>query len=293
MRRFLMMSVWVLGFVPAFPALAQSTGPAAPVNAVTTDKTMPEPELTAEEAAKNAPPDVQPQDGVDNAPTAKIDPKANPEVFDAARKATAGDKAKAKDTAKDKTGTATPAPLPAPAVPAAAGAVQTQAAAKPALTEVLAKDGDFSTFLALLKAAGMDAVLADKAPHTLFVPTDAAFKGMDKDKLDSLKKSENKAQLVDLLNYHVVNGLVPRAALDNNSSEVLTATLKRLRVVGKDGKLTVNGIKVGDKDETADNGVVYKIDKVIEAEAVRPAPVTAGPKAETGEKDGKKSWFKF
>ncbi len=91
--------------------------------------------------------------------------------------------------------------------------------------------GEFKTFQKLLVLAGMESVLTDAAPHTLFVPTDAAFARMDQGHLASLMKPENKAQLVELINLHVVNGAVPRKSLDNRTSEVLTGTLKRLEVV--------------------------------------------------------------
>lgn len=151
-------------------------------------------------------------------------------------------------------------------------------APKVLLSDVLGKDGDFDTLLELVKLAGLDAVLADTAtPHTIFAPSDDAFSDMESKLLDDLRKPENKDKLVDFLSYHIVNGKITRAALDNNSSEVMTTTLKRLRVVGDKGKLSVNGIAVDETDAETDNGVVFKIGKVItsEAERVTVAPVGA------------------
>lgn len=134
--------------------------------------------------------------------------------------------------------------------------------------------GNFKTFQKLLVLAGMESVLTDPAPHTLFMPTDAAFAKMDKGHLASLMKPENKAQLVELVNLHIVNGAVDRKTLDNRTSEVLTGTLKRLEVVGHAGELTVNGHNIGKADLKAANGVVYALDTVIEGEAVKPALLT-------------------
>lgn len=204
--------------------------------------------------------------------------------------------------------------------------------AKSAIKDALEKDSDVETFMELLKEAGMETVLTDTStPHTLFVPTDEAFDDLPSGMIKDLRDPENKDKLVDLLNLHIVNGRVAPQMLDNITSEVLTTTLKRLRVVGEKGKFTVNGINVEDKVIEADDGVVYKLEKVITSEAERealpfaptPQPPAPGPAAETapeaqksdttetspapaaaapaapesapaeGEKAAKKAWYKF
>ena len=301
MRRFLMISVSVLAFGAVLPAHAQDTAQDKAATAVTG--------AVSEAATKAA-------DTVDTAATAAAT-QATDAVKAAAEKPATDKKQDSKklDSKKDdkkdaaKAAAVTPAETPKTEAPKAetpkAEAAKTETpkaeVAKTTLAALLSKDGKADTFLSLLKAAGMEGILTGKDAHTLFIPTDSAFDDKDKGKLASLKKPENKAQLVDLLNFHIVNGMVPRSALDNNSSEVLTATLKRLRVVGKSGKLTVNGIAIEDKEGVADNGVAYTIDKVIEAEAGRPvaaapagsATETKDAKPETGEKAAKKPWYKF
>ncbi|MBU6234682.1 MAG: fasciclin domain-containing protein [Alphaproteobacteria bacterium] len=148
------------------------------------------------------------------------------------------------------------------------------------LKEVISDEDDLEDFVDLMKKAGFEkTVLDNPAPFTLFVPTNEALDKAEK-KLDEAQKSSNKDALADIINYHIVNGLVTRSALDNNTSEVLSTTLKRLRVVGKDGKLTVNGMKVEDKELTAGNAVIYKLDGVLGLEdPAAPAPVVEAPKA--------------
>lgn len=187
----------------------------------------------------------------------------------------------AKDEAKEGVSAeAAKMPMPeAEAVPAPAP----EAAPLPPLAEILEKDAAISAFYGWLKKAELIKKIEEKtSQHTLFVPTNEAFKAIEK-KLEELEKAGHKQMISDVLNFHIVNGMVPRQALDNNSSEVLSTTLKRLRVVGKDGKLTVNDIKVDDKEETAANGIVYKIDGIIGADVLG-ATVPETPAAKSEEK---------
>merc|ERR1712086_970685 len=63
-------------------------------------------------------------------------------------------------------------------------------------------------FYAALKASGLDRILNDPlvGPITVFAPSDTAFAALPKGTLGNLLKPENKAQLVDLLKYHVIGG---------------------------------------------------------------------------------------
>ena len=67
---------------------------------------------------------------------------------------------------------------------------------------------DLSTLLTALKAADLVDMLSgdfdtSPGPFTVFAPTNEAFAALPADTLSNLLKPENKAQLVDLLTYHV------------------------------------------------------------------------------------------
>jgi len=74
------------------------------------------------------------------------------------------------------------------------------------IVENLSKSRDHTTFIAALKATGVDATLKGPGPVVVFAPTDAAFAKIPKDKLDDLMKPENTAKLAAVLNYHIVPG---------------------------------------------------------------------------------------
>jgi len=94
---------------------------------------------------------------------------------------------------------------------------------------------------------------------TVFAPTNDAFTALPKGVLDSLMKPENKAQLVDLLTYHVVGGAYYLKDFQGSLSDIQSV----------EGKLVqTNGIKINDAnivtpDVMASNGVVHVVDGVL------------------------------
>jgi uncharacterized surface protein with fasciclin (FAS1) repeats len=66
--------------------------------------------------------------------------------------------------------------------------------------------GNFVSFAACVKAAGLTDALAAKGPFTIFAPTDEAFKKLPSGAYDALLK--DSAKLKAILNYHVVSGYV-------------------------------------------------------------------------------------
>merc|ERR1719199_1644811 len=63
---------------------------------------------------------------------------------------------------------------------------------------------DLSTLVAAVVAADLADTLSSPGPFTVFAPTNDAFNALPDGTLDSLMKPENKAQLVDILTYHVL-----------------------------------------------------------------------------------------
>jgi len=67
--------------------------------------------------------------------------------------------------------------------------------------------GSFKTLAQALQAADLvSSTLKGPGPFTVFAPMDAAFANLPAGALDTLLKSENKAQLRSVLTYHVVPG---------------------------------------------------------------------------------------
>jgi uncharacterized surface protein with fasciclin (FAS1) repeats len=129
------------------------------------------------------------------------------------------------------------------------------------IVETAKAAGGFGTLLAAVEAAGLSDTLKGDGPFTVFAPTDSAFAALPEGTVDTLLKPENRAQLTDILTYHVVPGKV--------MSSDLTEGMKAKTVQGGELSITlaggakVNGANVTTADVAASNGVIHVIDQVI------------------------------
>merc|ERR1711907_346049 len=130
------------------------------------------------------------------------------------------------------------------------------------IVDLAVETADLSTLATAIEAADLVGTLLGKGPFTVFAPTNAAFDALPAGTLDSLLEPANKAQLVDVLTYHVLSGDVRAADITNKAT---VATLEgndiTTRLVGDN--VFVNNAKVTTADVAATNGVVHIIDTVI------------------------------
>ena len=123
-------------------------------------------------------------------------------------------------------------------------------------------NGNFRTLVAALNAAALAATLKGAGPFTVFAPNDAAFQNLPNGTLNDLLKPENKRQLVDILQYHVISGLYAAANLTSGQNLAM--------LNGMDVSVAINGqtVKVNDAtviqaDVNTVNGYIHVIDKVL------------------------------
>ena len=87
-----------------------------------------------------------------------------------------------------------------------------------------------------------------------------AFAKIPDDRLQALLK--DKKALTAVLTYHVVSGKVMAAdAVKIDSAKTVEG--QALAIAAKDGKLTINGVKVVKTDIVCSNGVIHVIDTVL------------------------------
>ena len=164
---------------------------------------------------------------------------------------------------------ATPAPTAAPTmapepttIPEPTALPPTETPKPATIVDIAVADGNFTTLVAALKAAGLDQTLAGDGPFTVFAPTDAAFAKLPAGTVESLLLPENKAKLVQILTYHVVAGKVMAADVSNLTSADTTAELPVSVKVDMD-KVMINDATVSTADIVASNGVIHVIDSVL------------------------------
>jgi len=131
------------------------------------------------------------------------------------------------------------------------------------IVDVAVADGRFTTLVAALQAAGLDATLDDEnAEFTVFAPTDDAFDLLGQDTIDSLLADTET--LTDILTYHVLTGEVSASqaiSLAGSTAEMVNGDSIGLSLDGDD--LLVNTSTVIITDVQADNGIIHVIDAVL------------------------------
>lgn len=154
--------------------------------------------------------------------------------------------------------------------------------AKPNIVELAESVADLSTLVAAVVGADLVDTLSSPGPFTVFAPSNAAFAALPDGTLDSLMKPENKADLVDILTYHVLPSQVLSTDLDLFQA-VETVQGELLHVTKWGGAVRVgSSLKSEDlrmvtaADNLASNGVAHIIDGVL-LPPNAPAPPPALP----------------
>lgn len=143
------------------------------------------------------------------------------------------------------------------------------------IVQTAASQQNFSTLVSAVQAAGLSDTLSGEGPYTVFAPTNAAFGKLPDGTVKNLLKPENKAQLSQILSYHVAKGSVSAQDLvkkinENggsyqiqtlNGAQKFTAKLQDGKPVLTDGQ--GNTSSVTQTDINAQNGVIHVIDSVI------------------------------
>jgi uncharacterized surface protein with fasciclin (FAS1) repeats len=129
------------------------------------------------------------------------------------------------------------------------------------ILDVAAANGNFTTLVAAVEAAGLEDTL-NSGTFTVFAPTDEAFAALPAGTVENLLKPENRDQLVALLTRHVVADKVTAAMLpDNPTVEALSGETLMPKV--SDSGVTINNARVLQADVSASNGVIHVIDSVL------------------------------
>jgi len=122
-----------------------------------------------------------------------------------------------------------------------------------------ANAGQFKWLGDALKAAGLVDTYKGDGPFTFFAPTDEAFEKIPPGALRRLL--ENKAKIAEILNYHVVPGVLLAADMDARDERSRQGAM--LTIAANEAGFTVNGAKVSRRAIEASNGVIHPIDDVM------------------------------
>lgn len=129
------------------------------------------------------------------------------------------------------------------------------------------KDNElFSTFLSVVDEAGLTDLLEGDQPLTIFAPANKAFDDLPDGVLEKLKKPENHDLLVQIVKYHIIEGLY-------RATEITQGTLTTLQGSGVEVEkfstadftklLMVNGKYVLLPNIDATNGTIHVINWIL------------------------------
>ncbi|MFY0625533.1 MAG: fasciclin domain-containing protein [Reichenbachiella sp.] len=122
-----------------------------------------------------------------------------------------------------------------------------------------------STLVAAVQAAGIEHVLVNAGPLTVFAPINDAFAALPEGTVETLLLPENKGDLTTILTRHAAPGSFNIEALKKEARKgrkIYTATGDYLEVKVNGEDVFVAGAKVIGTIQTS-NGVINVVDKVI------------------------------
>lgn len=129
------------------------------------------------------------------------------------------------------------------------------------ILQIARSSPDHKILAAAIDAAGVQNVLVNAGPLTVFAPNDNAFEKLPEGTVDNLLKPENKQKLASIITSHASPANLKKDQLTEDR-QIYLATGQYIDVEIKDGETYVNGAKVlGSFD--ASNGTIHVVDKVF------------------------------
>ncbi len=135
------------------------------------------------------------------------------------------------------------------------------ASALPNILQIAINSPDHTTLVAAVQAAGIEDVLVNAGPLTVFAPTNEAFDKLPEGVVEDLLKPENKEKLAFILQGHAAPGKLPTKFLKDGNT-VYMANGEYVPIEVKDGEYYVGGAMIIASVE-ATNGIVHVVDAVI------------------------------
>ncbi|HRE36904.1 MAG TPA: fasciclin domain-containing protein [Chitinophagaceae bacterium] len=131
------------------------------------------------------------------------------------------------------------------------------------IVKVAVGSPDHTTLVAALKQAEYVDDISNAGPFTVFAPTNAAFDKLPAGTVDGLMKDDKKADLQNILEYHVALGVFKENMLQDGQ-QIGQANGDNITISkSADGKIKINGKANIVAAIPASNGLVYVIDEVL------------------------------
>ena len=127
------------------------------------------------------------------------------------------------------------------------------------VTDIVHGEPDFSKFDHLLRTSKVIAEIDTDEPFTIFAPTNDAFEKLP---AGTIGEAMEQSRLREIVSFHIVSGMVPRAELrEEDSVTTLTGQKALIECVGQNTH--IGGARITTADMAAENGFVHAIDTVM------------------------------
>jgi len=130
------------------------------------------------------------------------------------------------------------------------------------VVKIAVSSKDHTTLVAALKQAEYVDDLSNAGPFTVFAPTNDAFNKLPAGTVDGLMKDDKKADLQNILEYHVAVGVYKTENM-KDGQKINMANLGDITLSVKDGKVMVNGVANIVASIPAANGIIHVVDAVL------------------------------
>ena len=121
---------------------------------------------------------------------------------------------------------------------------------------------DHSTLVAAVKQADLVTSLSNAGPFTVFAPVNAAFDKLPAGTVDGLMKDDKKADLQNILQYHVAVGVLKKEGF-TDGQKIGMVNGDDIIVSVKDGNVILNNSAAIIATIPASNGIIHVIDAVL------------------------------
>jgi uncharacterized surface protein with fasciclin (FAS1) repeats len=130
------------------------------------------------------------------------------------------------------------------------------------ITQVFNDERNLVSMNRSIMASGLDKVLSEDGPFTVFAPSNLAFGKLPRGAMTFFLDPGNKTKLVETVNRHIVRRKINFDEFkDGDILRPLYGDDLLVRVIN--GKVSINGAAIQNRDIASSNGVIHSLDALL------------------------------
>jgi uncharacterized surface protein with fasciclin (FAS1) repeats len=131
------------------------------------------------------------------------------------------------------------------------------------ILDLATQSSNLSTFARLIEVANLGAALRTEGPFTIFAPTNEAFAELPGGKLEYLMQPENREELVNILQAHVLPARVLSSQF-TSAQRIGTPDGKQILIDTDQARgVTIGGAPIVRANVEASNGIIHVVNRIV------------------------------